>query len=486
MQRTVAIDNVRRHAALTRRLTRRQSASPGVVNWREFPPRRAAAAFEARWSASPLAASASRFAVSRAIPSGDALELLAAGQESYGAGGPLVSDAAPRPRESSHATRVRRETAGGNADKLSTASTPAPPAAPAPKFRVSRRSVAGADAARPAQGHAASPPRGLAARAFDSQPQSGRASTADASVLKAGPPKPVETAGVTARREPAPAASSRPGPHTPAANAPRSLSTAPAAGTGRSHALSRKAAGSPAARPAPPRSLAGRVGGYVSVARKHQPEGPAFSPPHALLQRKARSGGDAGKTRLSGTAPRQAVNAAHASPAGEAFVRPVAGPQAAGSYETAQNFVGVPPPAVETRRAARADDGDGAGLEPRPLTILRKVRALAPVRRVEVSHRSEDSSAGEALTRKVAPARGAESTGARPLVMRQAASTHGAAAVAPSASAETAGARGTTAAPLAGAGAPSPEIDIAQLAEQVSRIISRRLAVERERRGLWK
>jgi hypothetical protein len=31
-----------------------------------------------------------------------------------------------------------------------------------------------------------------------------------------------------------------------------------------------------------------------------------------------------------------------------------------------------------------------------------------------------------------------------------------------------------------------PEIDIAQLAEQVSRIISRRLAVERERRGLWK
>lgn len=482
MQRTVAIDNVRRHAALTRRLTRRQSASPGVVNWREFPPRRAAAAFGARWSASPLAASASRFAVSRAMPSGDALELLAAGQESYGAGGPLGSDAAPR--ESSHATRVRREMADSNADKLSTASTPAPHAAPAPKFRVSRRSVAGADAARPAQGPAASPARGTSAQAFDSQAQSGRASTADASVLKAGPPKPVETAGVTARREPAPAASSRPGPHTPAANAPRSLSTSPAAGAGRSHALSRKAAGSPAARPAPPRSLAGRLGGYVSVARKHQPEGSASSTQHALLQRKARSGGAAGKTRLSGTAPRQAANAAHASPAGEAFVR-VAGPQAAGSYGTGENFVGVPPPAVETRRATRADEGAGAGLEPRPLTILRKVRAPAPARRVEVSHRSEDSSAGEAPMRKVAPARGAESTGARPLVMRQAASTHGAAA-APSASTETAGAHGTTASPPAGAGAPSPEIDIAQLAEQVSRIISRRLAVERERRGLWK
>lgn len=465
MQRTVAIDNVRRSAALTRRLTRRQSAPPGVINWREFASRRTSAAFGTRRSTSPLVASGARFAVSRPTPSSDGLELFAATphRESHAEG-------APRPR-------VRSDAAVDYAERPSAAAAPAPSNVPAPQYRISRRSAAGADATRAAQRPTA--PTAPAARAQDVTPAArpARTNTAGDLVLRRSPSKTPEPADATARRDAAPNVPGRPGPHTPAATAPRSQGNVASPGASQSETLSRKAANTQAARPAPARSAIGRAQGRVSIARKHQPKGSAFPPRDTPLRRKTRPGGRAGVTTHSGETPRPVLNVARAKPDGNAAA-PAASTSDGGAYGAAGDFVAAPPPTVEARASSNVI---GAGLQHHSPTIMRSALPAAPVRRVEVRPRAEETSARETLSRKVAPAPSAEPAEARPLVMRRAASTASLTHAAPHAAAET-----PASSPAPDAAAQPPEIDLAQLAEQVSRIITRRLAVERERRGQWK
>lgn len=464
MQRTVAIDNIRRNAALTRRLTERRTTPAGVINWREFTSRRTSPAIGMRWSTSPLVASGSRFAVSRATPQHDGLELFAASphQESHGA-------AASRPR-------VQFEMAADHAERPSTATTPAPSNIPATQFRISRRS---ADAIRPAHRTSAHPASGTRAQNVAPLTRHARTNAAGDLVLSRSPSKTHETA---VRRDPASNVSSRRAgndPHTPAATASRSHGDVASSVTSQSQTLSRKAANVSAARPAPLRSPIGRAHSRVSIARKHLPKGSAFQPRDTLFRSsKSRHGSRAGVETLSDETPRSVLNVAHASPYGKAVAAPAASASADGAYRAADNFVAMPLPEVETRVESNVT---GVGLRQRPLTILRSALAFAPVRRVEVRQRAEDASAGEILTRKIAHAPAVEPTEARPLVMRQATPTTSGTHVAPHASPETA-----ASSPTSAAATQSHEIDLARLAEQVSRIISRRLAVERERRGQWK
>jgi hypothetical protein len=111
---------------------------------------------------------------------------------------------------------------------------------------------------------------------------------------------------------------------------------------------------------------------------------------------------------------------------------------------------------------------------------MRQALPVAHVRRAAGWHHVEDVIADKMPIRKAAPARPTEAPETRTPDMREAVSIPMSIRAAPFAPT----AAGSFFAPEAAT--QSPEIDLAQLAEQVSRIISRRLAVERERRGQWK
>lgn len=517
MQRPVVINNILRTSTLARRLSRRQSASPGVIELQTQSTRRATAALPAQQRASELAAIGTRFAVARAMPaygitepgaqsamrqSSDRGSMLAPAAHRHVASSThsFATDVMPRAVGSSHVSGQRR--AGSESSVNFTSGVGASESgAPAARFRISRRSVPATQGTplmlSPTREQSARIPSRIAPAADDMKAQPAEArrdplkeddtSTARRFVVSRRPPDKLKTTGDRVRD-----ASAVSGPRAAKDNLSRAgVHPRPAGFTaaehGRAHRLLSVNAKSSNASPAPPASQPARVkgsGSAVVVARKYKPKRAAFSLEHSLLQRKSLSGDLSRREASQGATVRRSANVMAAAPS---IV----------SSTTAGKTVAMSPPQNGSEQSVpveRRPAGNSTGnrQNDQPLTILRKaVTASGPAaRRVESHTRSDDSHITGTLMRKAEPPLRAEgqidvTRHAGPLVMRQAA-TRDAAHEGQAASSETAGHNLTGAQTVAPGTTQTPEIDIAQLAEQVSRIISRRLSVERERRGLWK
>ncbi len=383
----------------------------------------------------------------------------------------------------------------------SSAARPSASGAEGGTFKISRKSVPGTHVARPLPAthtRAQAMPQAQHGTPPDELVKTHDTRTHARSLVSRSPShSPERTDAPSNVREPAAPVSREVVASHPATRAQHSSANFTTAVEGRARALSGDALKSSTETRAPLLPPLKGHDGASMLARKHRPKRSAFTPHHTPFQRRsAFVRPTIGGAALSDAAAHRHVNGATLTQP-RVNVGAVAAVEAAsdGSFITADNFALNPSRrngAEHSPHAHGRDDVRGNGIEqhsPRP-TILRQAHTShAPLRRVESHPRAEAALPVGVLMRKAASTVAVEGESAsayneRPVVMRQASAMRQASE--PESQAAPSAAVREPATVTATTTATPPDIDLAQLAEQVSRIISRRLAVERERRGLWK